>query len=340
MFAVFDRVIFSKKIDSPKFLQYHDFMKINENRGFRKTNRVLRMALGFHNFTFLEAVMKVGIQLYSVRKHMEKDPVGTIRHVAEAGYRYIEVANHHADKDPGVGFGASAKEIKKALEGTGARIISAHIFPLTLATVKPVLEYFAELEIAYVAAPMDFFKSKAETLAKCKIYNELAKLCAEAGMKFLYHNHFHEFQIFDDKTVFDLIMENTDPALVGAELDTYWATRGGQDPVSVLKKYGERIRLIHQKDFPAAERGQINLIDAVNKDNIAVDMDYFNSVVSPETFTEIGTGLLPIQEIIDMGNRACKTDYIILEQDFSRHDEYESIRISMENFKKFTGIEW
>jgi sugar phosphate isomerase/epimerase len=285
-------------------------------------------------------MMKVGIQLYSVRNHMEKNPIGTIQHVAEAGYRYIEVANHRADKDHGVGFGASAKEIKKALEGTGAQIVSAHIFPLSPATINPVLEYFAELGTAYVVAPMDFFTDKAGTLAKCKIYNELAKLCAERGMKFLYHNHFHEFQVFDNKTVFDLIMENTDPALVGVELDTYWAVRGGQDPVSLLKKYGERIRLIHQKDFPAAKQGKINLIDAVNNGSLTVDMDYFASVVSPETFTEIGTGILPIQDIINTGNHACKTDYIVLEQDYSQYDEYESIRISMESFKKFTGIEW
>jgi sugar phosphate isomerase/epimerase len=284
--------------------------------------------------------MKVGIQLYSVRNHMEKDPIGTIRHAAEAGYRYIEAANHRADQDHGVGFGASAKEIKKALEGTGAQIVSAHISPLNLETIKPVLEYFAELGTAYLVDPMDFFADKDGILAKCEAYNKMAELCAGAGMKFLYHNHFQEFRLLEGKTVFDLIMENTDPALVGAELDTYWAVRGGQDPVALLTKYGERMRLIHQKDFPAAAKDGINLIDAVNKGNVTVDMDYFLSVVSPETFTEIGTGILPIQEIINAGNRACKADYIILEQDFSRHDEYESIGISMESFKKFTGIEW
>jgi sugar phosphate isomerase/epimerase len=284
--------------------------------------------------------MKVGIQLYSVRNHMGKDPIGTIRHVAEAGYRYIEVANHNADTDSGVGFGVGAKEIKKALEGTGARIVSAHIFPLKPETIQPVLEYFAELGTAYLVAPMDFFRDKADVLAKCKTYNKTAGLCAAAGIRFLYHNHFHEFQIFEGKTIFDLIMENTDPALVGAELDTYWAVRGGQDPAALLTKYGERMRLIHQKDFPAAERDKINLIDPVNREKITVDMDYFTSVVSPETFTEIGAGILPIQEIINTGNHICKADYIVLEQDFSRHDEYESIRISMESFKKFSGIEW
>jgi sugar phosphate isomerase/epimerase len=284
--------------------------------------------------------MKVGIQLYSVRNHMGKDPIGTIRYVAEAGYRYLEVANHNADKDSGVGFGVGAKEIKKVLEGTGARIISAHISPINTEIIKPVLEYYAELGSAAMVAPMDFFTDKADVLAKCAVYNELAGLCAGAGMKFLYHNHFHEFQIFDNKTIFDLIMENTDPALVGVELDTYWAVRGGQDPIKLLTKYGERIRLIHQKDFPAAWRDTINLIDAVNKNNIAVDRNYFMGVVSPETFTEIGAGILPIQEIIKTGNRDCKTEYIVLEQDFSQHDEYESISISMENFKRFTGIEW
>jgi sugar phosphate isomerase/epimerase len=284
--------------------------------------------------------MKVGIQLYSVRNHMAKDPIGTIRYVAEAGYRYIEAANHQADKDSGVGFGVGAKEIKKILEGTGAKIVSAHIFPLTPETIKPVLDYFAELGAAYIVAPMDFFKSKAEALAKADAYNKLAKLCAGTGIRFLYHNHFHEFQIFDGVTGFELLMENTDPALVGVELDTYWATRGGQDPAALLEKYGERIRLIHQKDFPAAERDKLNLIDPVNKGGITVDMEYFSGVVSPETFTEIGLGILPIQKIIDTGNRICKTDYIVLEQDFSSHDEYDSIRISMESFKKFTGIEW
>jgi sugar phosphate isomerase/epimerase len=270
---------------------------------------------------------------------MEKDPLGTIRHVAEAGFRYIEAGNHNAGRDSGMGFGAGAKEVRKILDGTGVRIIGAHIAPLNAETVKPVLEYYAELGSAYIIVPMDFFKDKAAVLAKCEIYNELAGLCAGAGMKFLYHNHFHEFQIFDGKTIFDLIMENTDPVMAGSELDTYWAVRGGQDPVKLMSKYGERIRLIHQKDFPAARRDMINLIDPVNKNNITVDMNYFMSVVSPEAFTEIGAGILPVQDIINAGNRHCKTEYIILEQDFSQHDEYESIGISMENFRKFTGVE-
>lgn len=284
--------------------------------------------------------MKVGIQLYSVRNHMKDDPVGTIRHVVKAGYRYIEVANHNAAADPGTGFGVSAAEIKKILDDTGAAIVSGHIFPNSLEIMKSVVEYFSRLGTKYLAVPMGFFMDKADTLRQAEGFNEVGRLCSQAGITLVYHNHFHEFQLFEGKTVFDLIMENTDPALVKAELDTYWAVRGGQDAVKLLEKYGERMVLIHQKDFPAEYKAGINLIDPVNKGGLKVDMDYFAGIVKPETFTEIGTGILPIQDIINTGNKVCKSDYIILEQDFSKHDEFESIRISMESFKKFSGIEW
>jgi sugar phosphate isomerase/epimerase len=284
--------------------------------------------------------MKVGIQLYSVRGHMKDDPVGTIRKVAEAGYRCIEVANHNAAEDPGTGFGVSAGEIKKILDDTGARIISGHIFPNNLEIMKPVVEYFSQLGTKYLAVPMGFFKDKADTLRQAEGFNEVGRLCSQAGITLVYHNHFHEFQLFEGRTVFDLIMENTDPALVKAELDTYWAIRGGQDAAKLLERYGRRMVLIHQKDFPGEYKDEINLIDPVNKGGLTVDMDYFTGVVKQETFTEIGTGILPIQDIINAGNTVCKTDYIILEQDFSRYDEFESIRISMESFKKFSGIEW
>ncbi|MDR0555185.1 MAG: sugar phosphate isomerase/epimerase [Treponema sp.] len=284
--------------------------------------------------------MKVGIQLYSVRNHMRDDPIGTIRCVAEAGYRSIEAANHNAGEDPGIGFDIPAGELKKLLDETGARIVGCHIFPNNVEIMKSVVEYFSRLETGYLAVPMGFFKDKADTLRQAEGFNEVGRLCSQAGITLVYHNHFHEFQVFEGKTVFDHIMENTDPALVKIELDTYWAVRGGQDAVKLLERYGGRVVLIHQKDFPGEYRAAINLIDPVNKGGLTVDMDYFTGVVKQETFTEIGAGILPIQDIINMGNAACKADYIILEQDFSKHDELESIKISMERFKKFSGIEW
>ena len=84
--------------------------------------------------------MKVGIQLYSVRNHMAEDPIATIKEVAKAGYKYIEVANHNALEDSGVGFGVTAGELKKIMEDTGISIFSAHIFPLDPDNMTPILE--------------------------------------------------------------------------------------------------------------------------------------------------------------------------------------------------------
>jgi sugar phosphate isomerase/epimerase len=284
--------------------------------------------------------MKVGIQLYSVRNHMAKDPIAAIKTVVREGYRYLETANHTADKDPGVGFGVPAKELKEILDGAGAKVVSAHIFPMTGEVLGPVLEYYCQLGTPYLVMPMGFYSGRDDALRQAEDLNRIGKTCAGAGITLLYHNHFHEFQIFDGSTVFDIILEHTDPKLVQVELDTYWAMRGGQDPAALLKAWGERVRLIHQKDYPAEYRDRISLIDKVNREHVKVDMNYFMSLGVDKTFTEIGTGIMDIQSIIDAGNRLCKADYIILEQDYTSHDELESIKISMENFKKFKGIEW
>jgi sugar phosphate isomerase/epimerase len=284
--------------------------------------------------------MKVGIQLYSVRNRMAKDPVAAIKAVVGEGYRYLETANHTADKDPGVGFGVPAKELKEMLDGAGAKVVSAHIFPMTGEVLGPVLEYYGQLGTPYLVMPMGFYSSRDDALRQAEDLNRIGKTCAGAGITLLYHNHFHEFQIFDGSTVFDIILEHTDPKLVQVELDTYWAMRGGQDPAALLKAWGERVRLIHQKDYPAEYRDRINLIDKVNREHLKVDMAYFMSLGVDKAFTEIGTGIMDIQSIIGAGNGLCKADYIILEQDYTSHDELESVRISMENFKKFTGIKW
>ncbi len=284
--------------------------------------------------------MKVGIQLYSVRNHMAQDPIATIRDVAAAGYRYIEPANHNADKDAGVGFGITAKQTKDLLQEVNAQIFSAHIFPLDPPNMDPILEFHQEIGTKYFVQPMDFYRDKDETLRKADMLNKVGERCHEYGMQLLYHNHFHEFQHFGDETAYEILMNNTDPALVGIELDTYWVSRAGLDPVAVLKEYGKRVRLVHQKDFTKGYEATQNLLPQFDETHTYIDMEAFNSVVKPETFTEIGCGILNIQDIIDTANEVCGSEYIVLEQDYSTHDELESIRISMDSFKRFKGTEW
>ena len=283
--------------------------------------------------------VKVGVQLYSVRDEMMKDPVKTIESVAKAGYKYLEAANHNALTDFGVGFGVDAKTLRSVLEEQGSSIVSAHIFPFTPDNTKELIEYNHILGNNYIVYPMDFYSDYDEVQRKIEMMNTVGKVFKAEGISLLYHNHFHEFQKFNGKTVYQMIFENTDPDYVGFELDTFWSMRGGQNPLEVMDYLGKRLKLVHQKDYAPVEGFETNIFDRLGYD-ARIDMDVFNTGYDPGEFREIGTGTMDIQTIINKANAMGSVDYIILEQDYSSHPQLESIRMSMDSFKKFEGISW
>lgn len=101
--------------------------------------------------------VKVGVQLYSVRKALAKDLYGTLQRVAESGYRYVEAANPNPREDPGIGFGLPALEAKKLLGDLGLKVIGSHIGGLQPDTIEPVLDYHAELGNPQIGCPIEFF---------------------------------------------------------------------------------------------------------------------------------------------------------------------------------------
>lgn len=284
--------------------------------------------------------LKVGIQLYSVRNSLKQDPGGTLEALAEAGYRYLEAANHNAAEDPGVGFGLSAKEMKARLDDLGLSIIGSHIFPWKPESLDPVLDYHQEIGNTRIGCAMEFFPyNDLDHLRRlCDAFNRAGELCKERGMQFYYHNHYHEFQKFGGKTVYELLAEYTEADLVFLELDTYWAARAGVNPIDIIEKYQDRLILLHQKDFPEGTSDPLNLFDGIVDPERNIDFEVFAGAGNPKSFTEIGTGVLPIQDYIDAANKAPQVEYIILEQDHTRLDELESVRVSMEAFKRFSGI--
>ena len=97
--------------------------------------------------------LKVGIQLYSVRDEMKKDPINAIRQVAEIGYKNLEFASSNADTDPGVGFGVSVEDMQKLLKETGANLISGHIRPINEETIDPMIAYHTQVGTKYLGHP-------------------------------------------------------------------------------------------------------------------------------------------------------------------------------------------
>ena len=115
--------------------------------------------------------------------------------------------------------------------------------------------------------------------------------------------------------------------------------RGGQDPIQVMKKLGRRLKLVHQKDYSKTPGKPVDCLAAI-PDGAVIDMERFQSVFAPEDFTEIGTGVMDIQRIIDTARELGSVEYIVLEQDCSAHPEMESIAISLENFRRYSGLIW
>ena len=287
--------------------------------------------------------LAVGLQLYSVRNTLAQDPWGTLAQIAEAGFKHLEAANHNARNDAGVGFGVGAAEFRSRLDDLGMSIVGCHINPLDLDILPAALDYQAELGNIQFGCDIEFYPygDIDYVMRRCEVFNEVGRLAKERGMRFYYHNHFQEFQRFGDEFVYDLILENTDPDLVKLELDTYWMYRGGQDPIAWLEKCGDRVVLLHQKDFPADAPQPLNLYDGVIDPNENIDRALFRDRKDTRCFTEIGTGVLPIQAIIDAASALPTIDYLILEQDHTAMDEIESIKTSRDAFAtRFSGISW
>lgn len=287
-------------------------------------------------------MLKVGIQLFSVKHSLKAEPFKTLEKISQAGYKYVEAANHNALEDDGVGFGLSAKDMKNALDDLGLSIIGCHINPLDLDRLPKVLDYHQELGNMQIGCDIEFYPygDMDYLLRRCELFNKVGELCRERGMRYYYHNHYQEFQRFGEKTVYDLIMENTDPELVFIEMDTFWIMRGGQDPLKLIEKYRDRLILLHQKDFSKNASQPVNMFDGIIDEKESITFPLFREAGDRSCFTEIGTGTMPIQDIINAALTAPNLDYIILEQDHTNLNEIDSINVSMEAFKKYSGTVW
>jgi sugar phosphate isomerase/epimerase len=218
-------------------------------REFLKSGAALGGAMLLHagerGFAQTAKTVKIGLQLYSVRNSLAKDPWGTLEEVARAGYTHIEAANHQARTDPGVGFGVKAPELKKRLSDLGLFIVGCHINPLDLDTLSPALDYQVELGNKQIGNDIFFYpyQDMDFVLRRCDLLNKVGELTKQRGMRYYYHNHYQEFQTFGDKSVYEIIVEKTDPSLVFFEPDTYWIIRAAQDPLYCMTRLKDRIVL-------------------------------------------------------------------------------------------------
>lgn len=209
----------------------------------------------------------IGIQLYSVINSMQEAPIPSIERLSDMGYNAFELVQWGGDSKV---FGLDASDFKKECERIGAEIISTHSGIQEDATREEEImnEWRKLFEVQkgcggkYFVIPSYRAEYTKEGLdAMCSYFNRVGKIAAEYGLKLGYHNHAGEFQKLKDydAIMWEYLVENTEPEYVCFELDVYWANVGGQDPVALLKKYPNRIEVLHIKDnFVVGESGKID----------------------------------------------------------------------------------
>ena len=187
---------------------------------------------------------KIGVQLYTVRSLMQEEFAGTLGAVAGAGYQEVEFAGY---------FDHSPEEVRTLLERVGLDAPAAHV-PLaalsedlagTIATARAIGHRYL---VCPWLAPED--RASIERYKELAgLWNEVGQACRDAGLRFAYHNHDFEFEAIDGKLPFDVLLDETDPELVEFEIDLYWITKGGQDPLRYFERYPGRFSLCHVKDM-------------------------------------------------------------------------------------------
>ena len=253
----------------------------------------------------------LGVQLYTVRDVITKDPGATLQAIQDIGYTEIEATYANLD------------QIWSALQQTKLKPVSVHvdlaIFKEGGSRLDSTFAQLKERNFQYVVVPYippnerggaDVFRRLAEMLNKS---GERAKA---NGLTLCYHNHAFEFAPLEGTTGLGMMMHETQKGLVSLEMDIFWVSVAGHDPVQLLKTYSGRVALLHLKDKVRGLATQ------------------YNENVPRETFKEVGNGSIDIPAVLSEANRAGVRHYFV-EQDQTPGNPIESLR---ESYKYLTSF--
>ncbi|MBD0851782.1 sugar phosphate isomerase/epimerase [Maribacter arenosus] len=214
-----------------------------------------------------------GLALYTVRDAMGEDARATLKAVADAGYKNIEAAGYSDGKF----YNMTPAEFKTYVKQLGLNPISTHQGSVTLENADAMMADVKAAGFQYFVIPvppMGLFKVDSETRTMgmtggaenlANILTTLGKKAKKAGLKLLYHNHDFEYLKDTEGIVpIDYLLEHCDPKYVNFQMDLYWVTKAGADPVAYFNKYPKRFKIWHVKDmddqgrFAPVGKGQID----------------------------------------------------------------------------------
>ncbi|HWT02492.1 MAG TPA: sugar phosphate isomerase/epimerase [Pyrinomonadaceae bacterium] len=249
----------------------------------------------------IRKLTRIGMQLYMVRRELEKDFDGTLKRVAELGYREVEFAGY---------FSHPPKEVRAVLDRYRLSSPAGHVSLDALrGNLDEMIEAAHVIGHKYVLVawlPDEERRSLDDYRRHADLFNRAGEQLKKAGVQFAYHNHDFEFTPLDGQLPYDLLLERTDPGLVKLELDLYWIAKGGADPLKYFAKQPGRFHLLHVKDMDATPR---------------------------KYFTEVGRGVIDFKSIFARAGKAGVRHYFV-EQDETPGSPFDSLKISMDYLRR------
>lgn len=255
-----------------------------------------------------QAIGQFGLQLYTLRDDIPKDPKGILKQVAGMGYSQIE--GYEGPK--GLWWGMKSKEFKTYLDELNLKMVASHCdFKKDL---NRKAGEAAEVGLEWLIAPwlgpqkkLDDFKRIADD------FNKNGDICAKHGLKFAYHNHGYSFEQLEGQFPQDVMMEGTNPATVDFEMDIYWVAVPEQDPEVWLKKYANRWKLVHVKD----------------RDKNAPKTEADASV-------DLGTGRLDFKKILKTAKDNGVKYFIVEQEKYTNSTPLKSAQVDADYMKNLT----
>jgi sugar phosphate isomerase/epimerase len=260
----------------------------------------------------------IGLQLYTIRDAMDVDVPGSLQKVADAGYKYLELASY-AD---GKFYNYEPSEFKKLVNGMGMEILSSHTQVeaegITLDNAQKMAEDHALIGVKYCIQPWIVEEARTTIASYQKMaadWNQVGRIMKDHGIQFGYHNHNFEFDVVEGKIpYFDVMLAELDKDLVTMELDIFWTTKAGRDPVDIIKKYPGRFQLFHMKDMYTREAPYYTTVDE-------------------DDFAPVGEGIIDFKAILAVKDIA-GMKYMIVEQDLSKNGTpFDDIKTSIVNLQ-------
>jgi sugar phosphate isomerase/epimerase len=300
-------------------------MKTDRRSFIRTSALALAGAAFFDNPLFAAPKHKgiVGLQLYSIRDEMAKDPIGSLTQLSGMGYVYVEHANYIDRKF----YGYPVSEFRKKLDGLGLKMISGHtvmgrehwdeVGKDFTDSWKLTVEDAAALGQKYIVSPwMDesIRKNYDDLRHYMEIFNKCGELCKKKGMKFGYHNHDFEFsEKLNNEKLFDIMMRSIDPDLVVMQLDIGNLYNGGAVALDVVNQYPGRFENIHVKDSIKIGGG---------------DGQYESTIV--------GEGIINVRNVIKQAKKSGDVKVWIIEQEsYQGRTPMECVKADLDVMKKW-----